>query len=421
MPAEAASWKVLVVQVDSRELQLVSGNGTDLREMHSANYNALSAVLAHRYCIRHGYDYLIVHPVVNVSHIMLELRRAGDARYSGLQASLGEAVSEDGRQAVGAFHKGLGQFRAVSWAKLPVMLLLLLQVGQHYDLIWYIDSDIGISDASAGRSVQEKISAWAEGVDCPRPRLSADGKKMACINWGNPNVLESAMLLFPNSPYGDDEPCAGSFMLRPSLAASMVLDWWDLDLPDKNFKLFHEQDALWRMTSNERREALVRAAGANASAIPAGTFTRDAVTLLQEFQFLPSAPQNNPDCKEGKKFLCAKDYCVGGMQWLCHIPTDHAEMRKDWFREMLLKEEGFTLQHYHAALKVIKHSLALRVDMWDAAVLIERHQARLRGNALGGVALPAADLRLLPPGLRHIPDSRKASWAGAGGKGRWAT
>jgi hypothetical protein len=61
-------------------------------------------------------------------------------------------------------------------------------------------------------------------------------------------------------------PCAGSFLYRPSqaLTEAALRQWWDFDLPLKNFKHFHEQDALWHMI-----EAEVEAEG-QGGAVPGG-------------------------------------------------------------------------------------------------------------------------------------------------------
>ena len=38
-----------------------------------------------------------------------------------------------------------------------------------------------------------------------------------------------------------DMPCAGTFIFRPALAEPILREWWDYNMPSKNFKHFHEQ------------------------------------------------------------------------------------------------------------------------------------------------------------------------------------
>jgi hypothetical protein len=42
-----------------------------------------------------------------------------------------------------SYHPGLNQFRASSWAKLPPLWYLAAEYGDHYEYIWFMDSDAG--------------------------------------------------------------------------------------------------------------------------------------------------------------------------------------------------------------------------------------------------------------------------------------
>lgn len=373
--------RILMVQVDNRglpDLDSEGGSGGDELQMSTAPYWMLTPVLNHHYCRRHGYDYLLVHPMLDVS----VLQRSGGLR--GFDNS-----STDGRAAVGAWHKGLGQARAASWAKLPTLLYLLLQLGSRYDRIWYLDSDIGLSDQASGRSVHEKIIEWNTGAKCLGPP-----RKTACVNWGLQDVSSSPMLLFPNSPFGDSEPCAGTFMFRPSVAASMLLEWWDIDMPEKNFGLMHEQDALWNLTSDKHDRELARAQLNFSSHL-----SRRSVTLLQEFQFPPNGPVTADK----------KERCVGGKQWICHLITTDHELRAPWFREMLARPENgaYSPQRFRAAVHHIRRNLMVhKLDMVAAAEAIERHRESLVRNLLDSVTLSAAEKLDLPRGLGLKQDFR---------------
>ena len=415
--ADQGSGRVLVVQVDNRGLvsegEEEGPNANKNLRLATASYSSLTPVLNHHYCRRHGYDYLLVQPVVDVARIMASL--GGASSLQGFDNS-----STDGRQGIGALHKGLGQVRAASWAKLPVLLYLMLQLGGQYDRVWYLDSDLGISDQpSGGRALADKLAEWASGSKCLGPPRNS-----SCVTWGLPDVHTSPMLLFPNSPFGDLEPCAGTFMLRPQAATSMLLDWWDVDMPSKNFGLMHEQDALWNLTSGDRVKALLleaRAAAvqgqgqgtqtqtqtqgrqAPALAVDPSRLSRLGVTLLQEFQF----PQ-------GRSLDEKREQCVGGKQWLCHLITTDGEQRAPFFRQMLARPENgaYDQQRYRAALRHIQQSLLLRMDMAKAAEVVERYRAALRGNKLAGAPLAEADRLELPRGLLHA----RPGAAGAGAR-----
>jgi len=60
-------------------------------------------------------------------------------------------------------------------------------------------------------------------------------------------------MFFNNFPWRDDMPCAGTFIFRPTDRAEAILrQWWDFSgIPDRNFKHFHEQDALWHMIDGD--------------------------------------------------------------------------------------------------------------------------------------------------------------------------
>lgn len=396
--------RILLVQVDSRALDsqdnpLKKGDasgGTDI-SMSAASYASLSSALNHHYCRHHGYDYLLVQPTIDVERVLAALQQgeltpgsSSSIGGNGISAQAGRAkalpgydnATTDARQAIGTFHAGLRQFRSVSWAKLPTLLYLSLQLGKHYDLIWYVDSDMAISDRPTGRSIREKLEVIQNASKCLGP-----ARTWPCINWGPHSVMDSPMLLFPNSPFGDTEPCAGTFMFRPALASSMLLEWWNVDMPEKNFGLMHEQDALWNLTSESRvSELRLRSPGERVSN---ASLSRQTVTLVQEFQF----PQKNDK----------KQMCVDGKQWLCHLITTDHEYRAPWFREMLEKA-GFTQPHFRAAIRHIKHSLSLKLDMLDAALLVHKHAQELRTNMLDSGSVR---LDLLPKGLKLLPEERK--------------
>jgi hypothetical protein len=169
-----------------------------------------------------------------------------------------------------AFHVGLKQFRAASWAKLPPLWYInrlayqglpsekerastkkhgnhsnlsssLLSLNGPYDYVWYIDSDAVISPFARHRTIPEIFQLWNEN---PTSFL---------LPYGSQNLSETSVLFFNNFPWRDDIPCAGSFIFKPSIYMDAIFrEWWDYNLSSKNFKHFHEQDALWHMIEAEK-------------------------------------------------------------------------------------------------------------------------------------------------------------------------
>jgi hypothetical protein len=166
-----------------------------------------------------------------------------------------------------AFHVGLKQFRAASWAKLPPLWYInrlayqgfpsdkdrssTKKHGNHsnlsfpslsgpYEYVWYIDSDAVISPFARHRTIPEIFQVWNEN---PSSFL---------LPFGSQNLTETSILFFNNFPWRDDITCAGSFLFKPSVYMDAVFrEWWDYNLVIKNFKHFHEQDALWHMIEAE--------------------------------------------------------------------------------------------------------------------------------------------------------------------------
>ena len=82
-----------------------------------------------------------------------------------------------------AFHVGLRQFRAASWAKLPPLWHLATAFGDKYDYIWYIDSDAVVSPLHLNRSIEAAVAEWEDHFMVER---------------GNPDVSKSAFIFFNN-------------------------------------------------------------------------------------------------------------------------------------------------------------------------------------------------------------------------------
>ena len=132
-------------------------------------------------------------------------------------------------------------------------------------------------------------------------------------------------------------PCAGTFLLQPRLAAeSFLREWWDFDLPSKNFKHFHEQDALWHMLENPECGFKLN--------------FNSTVSILTQWQF-PS---------EWDRFETL---------WLCHISSYNFALRRPILSTML---HYLNLKSSSAYQKTIAHIQLYRVDMLQASEDMEK-------------------------------------------------
>jgi hypothetical protein len=231
--------RCLLVSIDNRNLNT---------NLEANDYVSMNAVITLAYAKKHNYDYLYIEngaeglyeKVIGKYPDVANQKEASDAR-----ANVAKDVAT-------AYHVGLKQFRAASWAKLPPLWYITTEsiknlltatketdtkpaVGQ-YDYIWYIDSDATVSPLHMNQSIDDAVLDWESNRKVTR---------------GSPTVSASAFIFFNNHPWRDDMPCAGSFLFRPQLAEHILREWWDYNLPTKNFKHFHEQDALWHMIESE--------------------------------------------------------------------------------------------------------------------------------------------------------------------------
>lgn len=214
--------KVLVVSSDNRHLSA---------DMNSKQYYGAAAILQYHYCRRHGYDYLRV--FLDGSSMLIELRERFPNYIRKLELS---PQMNDLRAGALVFHPAYKYLRRPSWGKLIALWHVMNEVGHRYDYIWFMDSDAAPNTFDAAVSLGEKMKMWSE-----RPPESV-------VIRGNPNISSAQFVFLSNFPWRSDLPCAGNFMIRSSnRTLQAILDWWDYDLPQKNFADFLEQDALWYM------------------------------------------------------------------------------------------------------------------------------------------------------------------------------
>ena len=111
----ATKKKCLIVSIDNRELK---------SDMNDNSYATKTAVINLDYAKHHNYDFLYVQNIV--TDVEKETR---------LQFPKADIVppTDNAKDAATAFHVGLLQFRAASWAKLPALWHVTSTVGMFAD------------------------------------------------------------------------------------------------------------------------------------------------------------------------------------------------------------------------------------------------------------------------------------------------
>ena len=239
-PGDNGGLKVLVVSCDDREMK---------DRLEDNDYVSMTAVLLHDYTQRHGYDFMKLtgNSSFLVDRVLAKYRDRFFGRYDGI----GEH-----KYGPSAFHPGLLHFRASSWAKIPHVWHAVSEYGEHYDYVWYMDSDAAINPAFRNRSLHDMLTHWQRQTDNTSALAAAAGQRPGAIQsrdvlgqvyWGQRDVRSADLLFFSNFPWRDDLPCAGIFLCRPRRAEPILREWWDYSLESRNRADFMEQDAMWFM------------------------------------------------------------------------------------------------------------------------------------------------------------------------------
>ena len=201
-----------------------------------------------------------------------------------------------------------------------------------YDYIWYIDSDAVISPLHRDKSIEDQLKLWEE-----------QGSYIK----GRSDITKSAFIFFHNHPWRDDMPCAGTFIYQPKLAEPILREWWDYNLPSKNFKHFHEQDALWHMIEAEH-DPVWNTKHPNIKY----QLNTNTYTILKEHQF-PSAWQRYEDL------------------WLCHIASYNYILRNPILYQFL-KVLNLDIPHrFTGKIKEIIHKHTMQIKLLDIAIKME--------------------------------------------------
>jgi len=209
--------KVLMVSVDSRQLK---------PDLQNTDYVTMSSILVSDYAQKNGYDYIKI--TSNHSKLFENVEKKYNRKS---KLGIGD------KYGVTIFHPGLGQFRASSWAKMPLLWHAYDQFGEYYDYLWYVDSDLTINPMFNDRYLSSELEKWQN--DTHRH-----------VFWGA-SPKDATFLFFNNFPWREDMPCAGTFLMKSTkLGGEMLREWWDYNLEIKNWYDFMEQDALWYMIEN---------------------------------------------------------------------------------------------------------------------------------------------------------------------------
>lgn len=209
--------------------------------------------------------------------------------------------------------------------------------GMDYEYIWYIDSDAAINPMNRDRGIEETLAEFERSEYFIR---------------GNPKITESAFVFFHNHPWRDNMPCAGSFIYRPQLAEPALREWWDYNLPSKNFYHFHEQDALWHMIEAEHDTMWQKQHPEQ----PPFRINSKTYSVLKERQF----PSNWKRYEE---------------LWLCHIASYNFMLRMPILFHFL-NILGLDVEHRFAAkIRTIKKQHSLQINLLDVGIAMEAASA----------------------------------------------
>lgn len=170
--------RYLLLSVDNRALH---------PNVHDNHYVSMNAVITRAYALHHGYDYIYIEIVQDGLYEKVMAKYPGNIVTNQKEAA--DARSNVAKDIATAFHVGLKQFRAASWAKLPPLWHITMAslraaastasgsssntgdtaktstgpnniVINDYDYIWYIDSDATVSPLRFNRTIDDAIAEW---------------------------------------------------------------------------------------------------------------------------------------------------------------------------------------------------------------------------------------------------------------------
>lgn len=154
----------------------------------TADYNTFAAVINYEYCKRHNYDFKYYTPYLS---------------------------SPESRNVYNCMDPHSKETRHASWSKL---LATIQSFELAYDYIVYIDSDCIFKDYN--QSLENYI----------RPYETYD------------------VCFLNNNPWHPNLPCAGFYVCKANDSAKQfIVDWYNVNLAERNKQHPWEQDALWKI------------------------------------------------------------------------------------------------------------------------------------------------------------------------------
>lgn len=176
------------IQLRPRIGVFMSDNRALQPELDKSTYHSQVAVINYAYCMKHNYDFIYYRPYLD----------------SNESYSLYNCIDPHTKET-----------RHASWSKLLSFVDIFKQ---SYDYIVYIDSDCIFKDFN------KRIEEFC------------------------PNMFTHDIVFLNNLPWNEDKPCAGFFICKKSaIARSYVVDWYNVNIPEKNKVHAYEQDALWTL------------------------------------------------------------------------------------------------------------------------------------------------------------------------------
>ncbi len=113
----ASKKKCLIVSIDNRELK---------SDVNDNSYATKTAVINLDYAKHHNYDFLYV------QNIVTDVEKETRAQFPKADIV---PPTDNAKDAATAFHVGLLQFRAASWAKLPALWHVTSTIGKFYNVL----------------------------------------------------------------------------------------------------------------------------------------------------------------------------------------------------------------------------------------------------------------------------------------------
>lgn len=222
---------------------------SNISAISSESYYSLAAVINYQYAKSQNYSFLYVQ--ISYYQLIDEVRQW--YKEKGIPENIQQFLSSnnsdsfpskfdgwatEGKISPSLFNVKLGQFRASPWLKIPVIMYLISNYTLKWDHIFFLDSDAIINPLSDNMNLASAFKLW-------QPKIR--NMKM----WGN-DVDVSSIIFFSDHPAGN-RINSGSFIVNTKNQNTFKLlkEWWDWNIPEKNFVHPFEQAAIWQMIDSD--------------------------------------------------------------------------------------------------------------------------------------------------------------------------